>query len=361
MLPKHFEMLGIVSEKELSTLLYIVYSSCRRNKTLGALIAASSSSGKSFISKRVLKLFPDQWTIRASRFSEAVLEKHQPDHFKNKIVYLDESEGKQDRAAYTLRIMQSEGRYSYTVTSKDGAPEEQTIKGPLSLIETTSEDLSLFKEDNLNRTLILSTDQSKDQTNRIKDALAKQAQMLKKQNSIDRIVADHHTFQLSLRNYPVVIPYASKIIPSCRDLNSRRDFSKMLQVIETVCYLRQTVSPTMKGDSGTFFLKADETDYKIAYPLLEFAFRSTSDKANALRTVYDDLVKCAKGPSQFNRRKFKEWTGYGDTKSKTQIKDLIEYGFIEVVKAARSNQPAVYSLCNDIPQATSNLIHPDDI
>ena len=137
----------------------------------------------------------------------------------------------------------------------------------------------------------------------------------------------------------------------------------ILSIISTICHLRQKVKTICFSSAGTPFLLADEMDYAIAFPLLEHAFRLTFQKNEALGDYYD-LLKLhsekEKSPN-FNRKDFERWTGYASTKSKMVLRDLVDAGFITVLRAAKSSRPAIYELVKDAPHTQKALITPEEL
>lgn len=351
---------GVTGDKLLLKLLYVVMASCKLPCSLGALVAASSSSGKSYLVNYVATLFPESWVIRVSKISPAVLPKFDELFFQNKILLLDEAEGRNAEVAYIFRVLQSELKYEYWVADFSRSPSAEIIYGPITLVETTSDDPNSHKEDNINRSFVLETDQSKEQTQRILRFQAKQAAQVKSSENKD-LIEKHRKFQESLSVYPISIPFAEQIVMKSPHLNARRDFPKVLDIVKTICHLRQQSKEFHQLDDGTLYLQADIEDYRLAYPLLEFAFKATVNKNDQLREHYDDLKKFIKKNESFTRRDIEEWFGFGRTKAKIFLKDLLDYEFIAIIKEARSNQPARYQLNKNTPDSNSILVKPDEL
>lgn len=375
-LKDHFNIIGIVGDSISALLIYLVMASCRFQNPVSLITLGSSSGGKSYSTDRVGKLFPKRWKDRVSALSPKVLSKHSKFHFRHKIFILDEMEGKESEAQYILRILQSAGKYTYRVTGKDKTVKEETILGPIVLIDTTSEDPEGIKEDNLNRCFLLEIDQSKSQTKKILKHISEQEQDLNCQiakvykndelkalnitPSDNEVIKLHKSFLKNLKMYPIVIPYAELIIPKFLYLNARRDFSKFNTLIRVICHLRQ-YQKTIITENNVVYLEADLKDYEIAYPLIERALQSTIDKNAALFEIHKRLIAKINFDKEFNRRKFQEITGLGDFKAKQVIKQLVSNEFILLKKASVSNKPAVYELNKEIPQSSNILVTPTEL
>lgn len=353
---------GITGDREVALLTYLTMVSSRFLNPLGLLILGNSCSGKSYTVKQIAKIFPDEWCEIVSMISPMVLSKLGPKYLCNKIIVMDESVGKRHPdTAYTIRILMSEGVYTYWVTSADRTAEKQVIEGPICLIETSSSDVSSHSEDNLNRMLLIETNHSKEQTVSIMKAQAQKAASPNAcSDHLDELREQHKAFLRSLTTYPITIPYAELVIPNFQSITARRDFPKVLTIIQTICHLRQRVKE-VKTHNGAPYIEADLRDYELAYPLLNFAFKMSANATAVFREYYDQVQSNCKPGQVFTKREVESWLGLGSTKTKLILRDLCENEFITVVQSAKSNRPARYKLVDAVPSRGDLFITPEEL
>lgn len=356
---------------EMPLLVFLVMASARLMRPLGLCISGCSSSGKSHLLKYVLKFFPPEWVHIMSKASDAVLSKYGLNYFSNKIVIFEETDGLSDGAGYILRILMSEGLFKYDVTSLGRESSSEVILGPISLVGTTSEALSDIKEDNLNRVIVLEADQSVEQTRRVLHLQAESASAVPTEEEQELwLQYQSRNYLRSLSDVNVVIPFAKHIIPRTNSLQVRRDYPKILSLIETVVFLRQNFKKCKTvEDSGVRYLEADLEDYAIVYQLLSFAFKRTLNESQGLAEWYKVIKSnitnsnVAKSKSRdFTRKDIERLLGVGQTKAQEILKQLLENGAVRVTAPGRSNQPNKYGLVDGWATKASDIfVSPEEL
>ncbi|MFK7822654.1 MAG: hypothetical protein AB8G05_00750 [Oligoflexales bacterium] len=354
--------MDIAGEPQLLKSILVACVSSQLPDPLSIFIGGSSSSGKSTLVKAVLEnLTPRSWWENTviSEISPKVLSKFEPDFFKHKIIFIDETHGRSDDVDYQLRIVQSEGKFQRWVTGKGGESTKETINGPVTIIDTTSDDFNSHKEDNLNRAIIVQTDESQTQTENILISQAKAIAAPKKINT--DFFKPYRQHLSKLKKIAVYVPYAENIIPKTRRLQERRDFPKINRVIRTIALMRQFDKPTRKSDLGEAYLEADFQDYESAYSILNYMFQATVHTSDTLKYHFSALKKGLKKKEIFNARDFENHTGLKSTRTKIVLKKMVEEGFITQESIARGNQFALYKLSKVEPKRCNFLVTPDEL
>ena len=161
----------------------------------------------------------------------------------HKILAIVEEKGA-EKARYALKLLQSEQALTIASTGKDphtGRMETQEyhVEGPVAiLLTTTSTDID---EELVNRCLVLTVDESREQTERI-HALQREARTLdglrlkrRRSETIELL----QNAQRLLEPVAIINPYASQLrFTSCRT-RTRRDHEKYLTLIDTIALLHQ--------------------------------------------------------------------------------------------------------------------------
>jgi hypothetical protein len=154
---------------------------------------------------------------------------------KHKVLAIVEEEGA-SRAAYALKLLQSEGSLSIASTGKDAATgrlvtHEYRVEGPVAIFLTTT--AIEIDEELLNRCLVLSVDEDREQTRAIHRA-QREAQTLEgllKRRERDDIAKLHRNAQRLLRPLAVVNPRAGELTFPDSLTRTRRDHMKYLTLI----------------------------------------------------------------------------------------------------------------------------------
>ncbi len=158
---RHCRALGIVGEENTIKLIYLALTSRVIDRPISMAIKGTSSAGKSYILKTVLKFFPESAYFDISSMSDKALF-YTEESFEHRFLIIGEAVGlSSDFISYLLRILLSEGQIKHmTVESTDHGNQGKNLekKGPTGFITTTTQ-VQLHPE---NETRIVSVDISDD-------------------------------------------------------------------------------------------------------------------------------------------------------------------------------------------------------
>jgi hypothetical protein len=260
--------MGLVGEVRTACLTYLVVTSRLLDKPVSCAIKGHTSSGKSFTVETTLRFFPPEAFYEFTAMSQRALVYSQEDYRHRTLVIYEVvalREGvEDDLTAYFVRSLLSEGRIAYPVTvrGKDGAFVTKTIvkDGPTNMIVTTTK--TKIHAENESRVLSLTTDDSREQTNRIFAALAEEdgsRQDLQPWR-------DLQSWLQASGERRVTIPYAAQLaelVPPVA-VRLRRDFGALLNLIRTHAILHQQT----RGRDKTGRIIATIEDYDVVRTLV---------------------------------------------------------------------------------------------
>jgi len=235
---------GLVGEQRAAKLIYLVLTSNLLDRPICAVVKGPSSTGKSFVTERVLSLFPASAFYRLSGMSERALA-YGEEPLEHRTLVIEEAAGLTSGAgAYLLRSLISEGRLRYETVDhdNDGRLKSRVIErpGPTGLLVTTTA-LNLEPELETRLFSIPITD-NPEQTRSVMQAMAAKAVGTGKGASLDvRPWHDLQNWLGEIDEFWVVIPYAealAKAIPPVA-VRLRRDFGALLGLIKTHAILHQ--------------------------------------------------------------------------------------------------------------------------
>jgi hypothetical protein len=369
-LATHFAEIGIVGELPLALAVFVVATSRLLKEPLGAIVKAATATGKSFVSNAIMSLMPPEQLLRATDLTPQFLFYCKPGSLRHKLVSVAERKHGDARneagianAGLAIREMISSGeiRKSVTVTG-NGQPVSVEIhqEGPIAYLETTTQE-TIFEEDE-NRLLRLTTDESCEQTERImRHQACVAAGRSTRRERIEFLQQVHQTAQRMLAPLEVRIPFAEYLAIPTTKLEARRAFLQLLVCIRVIALLRQYQKP----ESPEGYIEADVADYRIAYgimlPILRRVFAPLSEHARELH----QQIRRQCSAATFTRRDCQDWTALGLTSVRKRLDLLVDYDLIVQVSGGpgqtysyRLNPSADFDLAGP---CLPGLISPDDL
>ena len=235
------------------------------------IISSDSSSGKTYMTKRIIKLFgeknKDYYVI--SRITKNAINYLTDVNMDGKIIFIEELQG-MDEATSQLRVWMSEGELTLKTVEK--VPSEEGIEVNTSVDKTTTGQPVFISnqaegaiEGQLNnRSWVLGMDTTTIQTGKILDYQDKINQGHNNNSDIElRKIKDALK---QLKKYHFMIPYANRKAMNMptNDIRSRRDYAKFITLIKCSAYLHQKQRYILKDDKGREYIICNFEDYDIA-------------------------------------------------------------------------------------------------
>jgi hypothetical protein len=337
--------IGLVGEQDLGLLLYLTGTSRLLPEPLRLIIQGPSGSGKSEIPRRVVPMFPPDAVLEATSITPNALYYMPPGSLEHKLIVGGERMHRVDPdaadATAALRQLISEGRIRKLVTLRsDGSRFEAKMieqNGPVAYVETTTSSL-IFKED-LNRCILLMTDDSPEQTRKVLQAKARRYSPTPERETVDTqaIIDRHREFQQSIEKCTVVIPYAEVLavqLPAGR-IETRRAITQVLGTIEAVALLHQH----QRGRDDQSRLIADRHDYETARRLLLKPLSGSIGLSDKAQKAYDTLKK--KLPREFTSTEAEKAGDFGNRMTCNRaLKELEAMNVLQCIAKGKSHMPA---------------------
>ena len=355
-----FDACGIVGEATNKLTGYLACVSRKLDKPLAVIIQSTSAAGKSMLMESVLAMIPEEERVKYSAMTGQSLYYLGETNLKNKILAIVEEEGA-EKASYALKLLQSEGELTIASTGKDDQgrmkTEEYHVEGPVMIfLTTTAVDID---EELLNRCLVLTVDESREQTKAIHD-LQREAETfegLKRKVERKRILAVHKNAQRLLKPLHVVNPFAKRLTFLSDRTRTRRDHVKYLTLIRTIALLHQYQRPLVERD-GLPHIEVELSDIAAANALAhEVLGRSLDELPPQTRRLLEHLKEMvgARCESEeidpelclFTRREVREFTGWSNTQLKVHLDRLEELEYIYPRRAGMRGSAYEYELLFD--------------
>ena len=346
-----FARAGIVGERQNLLVAYVAATSRKLERPLAIVIQSSSSAGKTSLMEAVLGLMPDEERVSYAAMTGQSLYYMAEGALRHKVLSVAEGEGA-ERASYALKLLQSEGSLTIASPGKDPVSgkivtHDYRVEGPVMLFLTTT--AITMDEELLNRCLVLTVDEGREQTRAIHDRqrTSQTLEGLLARTEREHVVRLHHRAQRLLRPLAVVNPFAETLLYGDERTRSRRDHAKYLSLIQAVTLLYQhqreeKTAVTRDGEVVTY-LETTRGDIEAATRLFEAVVRpenaELSPQTGRLHELVLDLVRgkaartgVAEGEVTFTRRELREVTGLGDTQVKVHLGRLVEAELLGVTR-----------------------------
>ncbi|MBC2602958.1 CHC2 zinc finger domain-containing protein [Puniceicoccus vermicola] len=336
-----FESCGIVGESTNKLTGYLACVSRKLDRPLAVIVQSTSAAGKSTLMESILAFIPEEERVKYSAMTGQSLYYLGETNLKNKILAIVEEEGA-EKASYALKLLQSEGELTIASTGKDDQgrmkTEEYHVEGPVMIfLTTTAVDID---EELLNRCLVLTVDESREQTKAIHD-LQREAETfegLKRKVERERILAVHRNAQRLLKPLPVVNPFAKKLTFLSDRTRTRRDHVKYLTLIRTIALLHQHQRPLKERD-GLQYIEVETSDIeaanRIAHEVLGRSLDELPPQTRRLLILLREMLdgRCREEELTpdvclFSRRDVRRFTGWTEFQVRTHLTKLQDMEYI---------------------------------
>jgi DNA primase len=351
---------GLVGEPVNKVVAYLAATSRKLDGPLAVVIQSSSASGKTTLMDAVLDMMPEEERVMFSAVTSRSLFYMGESDLAHRTLAIAEEAGAR-RSSYALKLLQSEGELTIASTGKDPGTgrlvsQEYKVRGPVQLMLTTTEiDLD---EELLNRCLILTVDESRDQTRRIHEQQRHRQTLdsLLARHDREDVVRLHRNAQRLLRPVNVVNPFAAELAFHDGQPKSRRDHAKYLGLIKavTLLYQHQRVAKTVEHRGHKVeYIEVEQADIETANALAaEVLFDDADELPPQTRKVLDGIksliakiaVEHESPPTEvkLTARAIREHLGISATPVKRHLRRLVDLEYLGVTRGPKRQSLYTY-------------------
>jgi len=355
------ERCGVVGEETNKLVSYLAVTSRLLESPLAILVQSSSAAGKSALMEAVLAMLPEEQRVQYSAMTGQSLFYMGETDLKHKVLAIVEEEGAL-RAAYALKLLQSEGVLTIASTGKDATTgrlitHQYRVEGPVMLfLTTTAIDLD---EELMNRCLVLTVDEDRKQTRAIhkKQREAQTLEGLLAKQEREAVLKVHQNAQRLLKPLFAANPYARELTFLDSQTRTRRDHMKYLTLIRAIALLHQHQRPhrsaSYRGQELEYIEVTKEdisTANRLAHEVLGRSLDELPSQTRRLLLLVDEMVsaecerqKIERVDFRFSRKDVRQYTGWGDTQLRVHLRRLEELEYLLVHRGGRG-QSFVYEL-----------------
>ena len=359
-----FEACGVVGERTNKLVGYLAAVSRKLDRPLAVLIQSSSAAGKSSLMDAILAFMPELERVKYSAMTGQSLFYIGETNLRHKILAICEEEGA-SRAAYALKLLQSEGELSIASTGKDPESgnlitQEYRVQGPVMILLTTT--AIEIDEELLNRCLVLTVDEGRDQTEAIHAQQRRRrtlAGLLAKEER-GHLTRLHQNAQSLLKPLAVVNPFAERLTFLSDKTRTRRDHEKYLTLIDAIALLHQHQRPaktTVHRGQVIEYVEVTLGDIEAANAIAhEVLGRSLDELPPQTRRLLAEIrvlteakmtaLGVPRAEIRLTRRDIRQAIAWNDTQLRVHLDRLVALEYLLVHRGARG-QSFVYELLYD--------------
>jgi DNA primase len=337
-----FAAVGMVGETTNCLVGYLAAVSRKLPTPLAVIVQSTSAAGKSAVMEAVLGFVPPEDRVSFSAMTGQSLFYLGESDLAHKVLSIAEEEGA-SRASYALKLLQSEGELSIASTGKDNTSgrlvtHTYTVTGPTAIVLTTT--AIDVDEELLNRCLVLTVDEDREQTRAIHDAQRRAQTLagLAARAERERVVNLHRDAQRLLEPLAVVNPFADRLTFADARTRTRRDHGKYLGLIAAVTLLHQHQRPRKIANLGGLqlaYVESTLADIEVANRLAHAVLGQSLDELPPqTRRLLQVIHAWVTGEAErldiplelvrFTRRQLREHLHFGDTQLKVHLARLVD-------------------------------------
>lgn len=285
---------GVIGEENNRILMYIIFTSRKREYPLHIISLAASGTGKSYLQEKVSELIPTEEKLEITTLSENALYYFGQQELKHKLIMIEDLEGAEN-VLYPLRELKSKRKITKTVTFKDSKGNTKTVhltvEGPVSVAGCTTQE-SIY-EDNANRSFLIYLDESKEQDEKIMQYQRKLSAGTVNIAEENRVKEFMKNVQGILQPMTVKNPYAEQLQIPNEVFKPRRTNAHYLQFIEAITFYKQFQRKQITDrETGEIFIETTLEDIAEANQLMrEILLRKSDELSGACRDYMEKLKK----------------------------------------------------------------------
>jgi hypothetical protein len=283
---------GVIGENYNRLLMYIIFTSRKRESPLHIISFGSSGAGKSHLQEKVAELIPEEDKIESTSLTSNALYYFGEYDLQHRLILIEDMDGA-ETVMYALRELISKKHIIKMVPLKDTKGVTRTItfkvKGPVTVAGCTTQER--IYEDNANRSFLIYIDESKAQDESIMNYQRKKSAGTVNTEEEKNVKALLQNTQRLLQPVQVRNPFAELLQIPTEVFKPRRTNAHYLQFIEAVTFYHQYQREKYTDkQTGETYINTTLEDIEEANKLMkEVLLRKADELSGATRNYFEQL------------------------------------------------------------------------
>lgn len=332
---------GVIGEESNRLLMYVIFTSRKRNNPLHIISLGSSGIGKTHLQEKVSALIPEEDKLEITTLSGNAMYYFGQQELRNKLILIEDLDGAEE-VLYPLREIQSKKQITKRVVIKNTKGETRTVnlrvEGPVCVAGSTTKER--IYEDNANRSFLIYIDESPGQDERIMQYQRKlSAGKVDVGEELKTIELLQNTQRILL---PVAVrnPYAEMLHIPKEVFKPRRTNAHYLAFIEAVTFYHQYQREKQYDkDTGEEYIETTIEDIEEANALMkEVLLRKSDDLTGACRNYFEVLKAhlAKEGKDTFTNGEIRRELRIKGTTLRRYHHNLLDAGLIRIKEGKKS-------------------------
>jgi len=341
---------GVIGEEIGRLLMFIIFTSRKRDNPLHVISLGSSGIGKTHLQEKVSALIPEEDKLEITTLSGNAFYYFGQQELRHKLILIEDLDGA-DEVLYPLREIKSKKRISKTVVIKNTKGETKTVtlkvEGPVCVSGCTTKE-SLY-EDNANRSFLIFIDESKAQDEKIMEFQRKLSA-----GKIDlaeqwKIIEEFQNMQRVLRPIPIRNPFAEHLKIPNEVFKPRRTNAHYLAFIEAVTFYHQYQREKQYDqETGEEYIETTLEDIEEANKLMKEVLIRKSDPLTPPCRKYLENLKswlAREKKTSFTNKEARQALRSNPSNQKRYMVQLQDYDYLMATKSEKG-KPHHYEISN---------------
>ena len=338
---------GVIGEEINRLLMYIIFTSRKREYPLHIISLGSSGIGKTHLQEKVSALIPEEDKLEITSLSGNAFYYFGQQELRNKLILIEDMDGAEE-VLYPLREIKSKRKITKTVVIKNTKGETRTVsltvEGPVCVSGCTTKE-SLY-EDNANRSFLIYIDESKEQDNKIMSYQRKQSAGKIDLSEQWNLIEQFQNMQRTLVPVTIRNPYAEKLQIPEEVFKPRRSNAHYLAFIEAVTFYHQYQRESkVDTQSGEMYIETSLEDIEEANKLMKEVLIRKSDPLNAACRKYLEWLKGwlnvsnqpagKAGKTSFTNKEVRQAIRINPSNQKRYMIQLQDYDYVQKIQGEK--------------------------
>jgi predicted transcriptional regulator/ABC-type dipeptide/oligopeptide/nickel transport system ATPase component len=333
---------GVIGEAANRLLMYVIFTSRKRESPLHVISFGSSGAGKSHLQEKVAELIPEEDKIESTSLTSNALYYFGEYDLQHKLILIEDMDGA-ETVMYALRELISKKYIIKMVPLKDTKGVTRTItfkvKGPVTVAGCTTQE-SIY-EDNANRSFLIYIDESKAQDEHIMNYQRKKSAGTINSEEEKNIKALLQNTQRLLQPIAVRNPYAEQLQIPTEVFKPRRTNAHYLQFIEAVTFYHQYQREKHTDkQTGETYISTTLEDIEEANKLMkEVLLRKADELSGATRNYFEQLKALLQEQKQstFTNKGIRKKLRLPGTTVRRYHNELLQSGYVKLQESKKQS------------------------
>lgn len=341
---------GVIGEENNRLLMYLIFTSRKRENPLHVISLGSSGIGKTHLQEKVSALIPEEDKMESTSLTAAAIYYFGRHDLRNKLVLIEDLDGA-EQALFPIRELQSKKKIIRTVPFKNTKGETKSIQlvveGPVTIAGCTTKE-SIY-EDNANRSFLIYIDERKEQDEKV---MAYQRKLSAGKIDIAeqyKLIKQFQNMQRTLQPVQIRNSFAESLKIPEEVFKPRRTNAHYLAFVELITFYHQYQREKQHDpETGEEYIETSLEDIAEANKLMKEILLRKSDELNGATRSYLEKLKeylQANKQTDYTNREIRQYLRIKGTTLRRYHNELLSSGMLRIKQGKKNTGYSYEVVC----------------